>query len=411
MPCYWDPEQVLEIRGTARSGEIQCSGTNKYPAGSRFGERCRYEKWGKDQDHKDVQELLPMLSRRPVSEITLADLLILAELCLCRDNHAHQKRDLAERWQKIIEKFDHVEHTVHTRADALAFMTADAHQPRRFGLPNPPSTQNNSPNTSSTFSGPIEPPSPRAIRHQLAEKEKLAELQDAVAALELENKSLRAAEERLQGIVKDESQLKERAEREYKQMQGVISHLSSEKGNLDSLLQMAIQGRAEAEAKAKRRKQQLSDKDGLIQDLREAIVAQTISLSSARADSVAKDQDIQTLQQQLAAVRCGLEQLEAELEEVKIQSEVYRETMSVTQQARERERDQARADLKEAKRRLSGFERRLEGRGMVTLPRDNGDRQSWIRRLGRWVTGRTSHLARSDGAATYPPQLKALHGY
>ncbi|KAK4442009.1 hypothetical protein QBC34DRAFT_419372 [Podospora aff. communis PSN243] len=398
MSCYWDPEEVLEIRGKARSGEIQCSGTNRNTTGPRFGERCGYEKWRNDQDNKEVQELLPVLSRRTVSSITLADLVALAELCLCRDNHAGQKHDLAGQWQRLLDNVEPVGETIHQPDNEPMSTATDTRQPRWSGFPVPPSTQLeiNSRNPLTTSIGSIAAPGPRATRQQLrvVKTQEQTGMLNTMADLQLENEGLRAAEARLQAMAKDRSRVKERSDKEYKQMQQAISQLSSEKGHLDTLLQVAVQGRAEAEAKAKRRKQELSDKNGLIVDLRETIATQNVSLTSARAVCVAKDEDIKTLQQQLASVRSGLEQLGSELRGVKSQSELYRERMLATLQATERERDEARADLQEAMRTLSRLklEQRLEGREMVTIPPPNGDRQSWLRRLGRWMTGRTSHV-------------------
>jgi len=97
----WNPDQLLSIAGKARPGELQCSAIN-----TSDGHRCGWQKWTADPDNRAVQALLPSLAAVPPGDITPAQLLRLAELCLCRDKpaHANQKGALAARWQAVIRK-------------------------------------------------------------------------------------------------------------------------------------------------------------------------------------------------------------------------------------------------------------------------------------------------------------------
>jgi len=59
----WNPDALVDIRGYAQEGEIQC-----YTIGNkRCGWRCPWKKENGDADNAEVQRQLPILGRKPAS--------------------------------------------------------------------------------------------------------------------------------------------------------------------------------------------------------------------------------------------------------------------------------------------------------------------------------------------------------
>ncbi|KAK4038498.1 reticulocyte-binding protein 2 a [Parachaetomium inaequale] len=105
MAAIWDPERLLDIRGSAMfHGGIQCHGAN-----GGYGPRCRWTKGRRDDERPDVREadaLLQTMATQPPSNVTAQSLQRLAELCLCRDHHWNdrQRDTVAGAWAELIRQ-------------------------------------------------------------------------------------------------------------------------------------------------------------------------------------------------------------------------------------------------------------------------------------------------------------------
>lgn len=217
MTARWEPDTLLRIRGNAQYGEIQCPGTNRGP--KRRGERCGYQKWRDDVDNIAVQDMLPSLARKSLTQVTLQDLTTLAELCLCRDRHGDQKDKIAKKWKQEVDNLAAEEAglpTCSTTPETKKHLPSMA----SFGLPTPPSTQTNSQNSS--FSAPVDPPSPQPVRKLFND------IKQDFDAIRPEDKALKAAESQLTGRLREESAAREKAEKKVGDAETKISNLSLE---------------------------------------------------------------------------------------------------------------------------------------------------------------------------------------
>jgi len=104
----WDPHSLLDIRGAALRGEIQCPGHNRQSQKTctigtpkDLPVRCDFQKWKKNPATKAAQEFLATLAATEPSQVTTKDLRVLAGLCLCREYHKDQRGDVASRWKRI----------------------------------------------------------------------------------------------------------------------------------------------------------------------------------------------------------------------------------------------------------------------------------------------------------------------
>ena len=105
MAALWNPEALLDIRGSPRfSSGIQCHGRN-----GGYRSRCGWTKGGRDDERADVrgaENLLRAMAVLPPSTITPETLSGLARLCLCRDHHvtAAQIDKLVRKWEVAVRQ-------------------------------------------------------------------------------------------------------------------------------------------------------------------------------------------------------------------------------------------------------------------------------------------------------------------
>ena len=105
MAALWNPETLLDIRGSPRfSSGIQCHGRN-----GGYGSRCGWTKGGRSDELADVrgaENLLRAMAVLPPSKITSETLSGLARLCLCRDHHvtAVQIDKLVKKWEVAVRQ-------------------------------------------------------------------------------------------------------------------------------------------------------------------------------------------------------------------------------------------------------------------------------------------------------------------
>ncbi|KAK3356372.1 hypothetical protein B0T25DRAFT_536601 [Lasiosphaeria hispida] len=284
MTIYWNPDQLLQITGKAKRGEIQCSGLTR-----GNGPRCGFEKWSQNPDNKAVQTLLPSLAAKPFSKVTPQDLLYLAELCLCRDWHANQKHTVAGKWEKIVRQAAAQVALPAPPCPQTAEIKID-HPPvfGSFSILTPPSTQSSSQNTSFSVEDPTPVPTWSSAKEMIsnlqkkltAAKSELDATQQKLAALNFDEGILEAAEEKLESVQEQLSRstaerkmLAEERRREYEALQ---ENLATTHETHDALMKRkdielkTTQGRLESS-------QQLNDeKDREIQVLRDQLAAAQI---------------------------------------------------------------------------------------------------------------------------------------
>jgi hypothetical protein len=96
-PEIWNPDKTLNINARDND-DMFCVGV----AVSRGNARCRWRITG--DKHSEVCSILDEMGTMPPTEISGSKLLSkLAKLSLCEEKHRHQKRDILERWDDVIE--------------------------------------------------------------------------------------------------------------------------------------------------------------------------------------------------------------------------------------------------------------------------------------------------------------------
>jgi hypothetical protein len=97
---YWDPENLLQITGYGKFGEIQCVGC----AVTHYNARCRLTKTNQNPEVVEIYNLLASMAGKPPTEVTTENLRRLAMLCLCKEYHSHQKDDTVTRWKSVVKR-------------------------------------------------------------------------------------------------------------------------------------------------------------------------------------------------------------------------------------------------------------------------------------------------------------------
>ncbi len=330
MTALWSPNQVLQIQGKARPDEIQCSGLINKGAGPG---RCGWEKRVSDADNRAVQAMLPRLARKRLPDVTLNDLLALAELCLCRDWHADQKYSVARRWEQTVRQAAAAQRVTLPRPAPAPHTPVKRPGYARpvgvFGMATPPSSQSNSQSSFTATPSNVKndddedesddqaPPSPQPaavlLRQQLADSQsKFAESQSSLADSQTKLTNVQAK------LAATQAQLTA-LDHENKQLQTSLTQLKEESAGKEVV---AAWARAHVEQDLARTVEQLS------------------ALSSA-AEKHEEEQRQRLAEQEETHCR-ELQGLQTETEQRQIQIQELQDELVAAQQ-RQRDQDEAHA--------------------------------------------------------------------
>ncbi|KAK4118183.1 hypothetical protein N657DRAFT_405836 [Parathielavia appendiculata] len=94
---YWDPANLLQITALDDSLEVQCLGRG---ARGRPNSRCRLTLSASDAAPTLFK--IKKMAAMPPSKVTQQDLEALAKLCLCKEHHAPQWYQVAQRWKYVV---------------------------------------------------------------------------------------------------------------------------------------------------------------------------------------------------------------------------------------------------------------------------------------------------------------------
>jgi myosin heavy subunit len=243
MTAHWNPEGLLDFRGTPRfgSGGIQCHGRN-----GGYGPRCRWTKGGRDDEEPDVRTakaLIQSMATQSPSQVTLGNLQELARLCLCRDHHMTQDQiaRLAKKWKTVVDEQTAsasvassatlinpspapVEaHQFKTGWQGTNWQAALSSQVRSVG--DGSGSQSQYPNGQAGIAG-------KDYASREHEREELAALQTKLSALQIENKGLREKEHRLGALVLQHSTSERQTKEESAAIQTKLTALQIENKDL-----------------------------------------------------------------------------------------------------------------------------------------------------------------------------------
>lgn len=341
MTAYWNPDQLLQITGRARPGGIQCSGLN-----GGIGPRCGWQKWSDNTDNIKIRALLPTMARKPLSKVTLEDLVELAALCLCRDNHAYQKHTLASEWENIVKQAAAQAASSPPRPRTPEVKTERPFVFGAFGYPTPPSTQPSAQSSFFTFEEPNREIT--GLREKLtgtesdlsATQQKLTETESELSATRqkldtfvLEKKMADAAEQTMRTSAKER----------LKSVQNQLSKSTAEREKLREEKDRQTQALQKEMATARAQHNALMEKKDL-----ELKTAQGRLASSQQLDGQ-KDSQLQALQDQLTRAHAAYDTLkrgkEHELGVAEGRYESYRQETGRLVRQREAELEQAREKL------------------------------------------------------------------
>jgi hypothetical protein len=359
--ALWDPNQLLSIKGSARVGELQCSATNT----SLNNNRCGFHKWTANPHNQAVQALLPSLAATPPENITAAQLLHLAELCICeKPSHAIQKYAVAARWQAAIR--DHVAAAAQEPEPRTQTPEAQIAAQAAF-YPTPGSSESPRSSPNSSFSAP-------PTQDDTAKEKPDGKLQARVAAAEEE---LKRTQERLRAALAEKTTL----EGDLKQLSLDWKAVQDEKPELQVALQMRDKEDAE------RRERDLSAAGEEKKRLADALKGMEGSLGKMQAEMeqlrtrvVALETDKKDFGQQLLEMRAELATEKTKVAALEGDKEDFGQQL-----------EEMRVELATEKTRMSKLFRRLAveekkdaGRELAPVTRSVG-KSGWKGRVKSWM--------------------------